>query len=1576
MGVQGLWELLAPVGRRVSVETLAGKKLAIDASIWMVQFMKAMRDDKGEMVRNAHLLGFFRRICKLLFLRTKPVFVFDGATPALKRRTVAARRRHRDSARAKIRKTAEKLLLNHLKAKRLEELAAEIKKQKEGSKEKQISDEDTKGKKVLDSNDEIGAEGSSVLLRGDMESGVSSQQNLDELLAASLAAEEEMEINKNVLTSEGGLDEAEDDNDENEELIFPMDNIHIDPAVLASLPPSMQLDLLVQMRESIMAENRQKYQKIKKAPTKFSELQIQSYLKTIAFRREIDEVQKCAAGRGIAGVQTSRIASEANREFIFSSSFTGDKQVLASRGVANSGNGDHYSLAKQSTSDSAKCSLLINQPKLVKEVSGSKHVKDFGPDVETYCDENGRVRVSRVKGLGICMTRDLQRNLDLMEKYEQEKRRGDNSSDQVASHTKKVVDVSEGLSGNNHSPSVTSNEGKGETFSEKSSSLPLDRRGYMDELTIHGSENAIEISFSEDDSGMKATDVDNIFMQLVSGGQTANLPLECVHSDKSTNDSESDCSWEEGLVKEISEIPNGFADITASPKSDLKKNQLSLAESSYEVADVDWEEGVCQNPDTSSQFLDKPVKDVSRGTLEEEADIQEAIRRSLEDFKEQNSSTNSSAVTELVRSVKDQISDGVILHKLVTNTCVHLDNDAEESPSCNDGQLDNRCKEDDLQNPDSSKNNLDSNNLSGLDFDGESSLISSREDEQIVMTSQRGNIPPGKPSDDHPSWLEQSLDASYEVQIKSCSRMSTEELCEIRPDTSTNITDDGSKVVGSLNHDSRHISRSSVSPERGYNNSLSGNSSLMEEIIDTGMKSQQNIAEKDNVISDHIGYSSQILNNQMEVSEASLDKEISLLRQERVNLGNEQRMLERDAESVNNEMFAECQELLQMFGLPYIIAPTEAEAQCAYMEMTNLVDGVVTDDSDVFLFGARSVYKNIFDDRKYVETYFVKDIECELGLDRDKLIRMSLLLGSDYTEGVSGIGIVNAIEVIHAFPEEDGLQKFRQWVESPDPAILGKLVTGSHSNRSLKENNNGADAIKRSSQGDASEESVSRGHDDEKPTGNEAIKDIFIDKHRNVSKNWHISPSFPSEMVISAYTSPQVDESTEPFMWGKPDLPLLRKLCWEKFGWTTQKADELLVPVLKEYNKHETQLRLEAFYTFNERFAKVRSQRIKKALKGITGTLSSDLTDELVKEGPSSRKKRCIGLPTGEEYKPEKSTGGNSKRGKKVMRQSRGQKTEKEFIYSGDLAGDSHVLEKDDIDDTSVLSLNRTVKGRRGRGRGRRRGRGARGRGKGKGRGRSSPIKADSDSTDDGDDYNANVQLENHSKVPEVLPKLHRSMRPLKQVQYAEEDFEVDESNGTLNPSGSKLLGVATEQEPIENDNRSRVGDLSDVDKGAHTFSKDSSSGEYLFSGGGFCLDDNDLQGDAIQLAASPIQGSAEMDREDRDGCKQHALEDDTSRGYLFSGGGFCMDESDEQVDATRPTSSQIENSRPSRVTSDISDDPQKFSGHSVPDDMKKTSEPLQDSSLLVENITSFQDGQSNLGLSAMSSLRRKRRKT
>lgn len=47
-----------------------------------------MRSQHGSTVPNAHLVLLFQRICKLLYYRIKPIFVFDGGVPELKKKTM------------------------------------------------------------------------------------------------------------------------------------------------------------------------------------------------------------------------------------------------------------------------------------------------------------------------------------------------------------------------------------------------------------------------------------------------------------------------------------------------------------------------------------------------------------------------------------------------------------------------------------------------------------------------------------------------------------------------------------------------------------------------------------------------------------------------------------------------------------------------------------------------------------------------------------------------------------------------------------------------------------------------------------------------------------------------------------------------------------------------------------------------------------------------------------------------------------------------------------------------------------------------------------------------------------------------------------------------------------------------------------------------------------------------------------------------------------------------------------------------------------------------------------------------
>ncbi len=301
----------------------------------------------------------------------------------------------------------------------------------------------------------------------------------------------------------------------------------------------------------------------------------------------------------------------------------------------------------------------------------------------------------------------------------------------------------------------------------------------------------------------------------------------------------------------------------------------------------------------------------------------------------------------------------------------------------------------------------------------------------------------------------------------------------------------------------------------------------------------------------------------------------------------EEKAMERDASTITDEMKEDILSLLRLCGIPWLEAPSEAEAQCAALEELGLVDGVVTEDSDAFVFGGRKVYKNFFDERKYVEAYFARDIERDLALKKHQLVALAMLLGGDYTDGVRGVGIVNGMEALRAFPVDDsaegiagGLTRFREWLDGFDDPGNDR-----ESKRYLS---------------------------------NEAL---FRKKHRTARTRCAAPADFPSPAIINAYLKPVVDKSEAKFSWAKPDLPGLQHFCAEAMGWEQDETDRMVAPVLKVLESGSTQTRIESYfmrYEDNVMFAKVKSKRLQEVLEDIRGGEEAEDADDVATGGVGS----------------------------------------------------------------------------------------------------------------------------------------------------------------------------------------------------------------------------------------------------------------------------------------------------------------------------------------------------------------------
>jgi flap endonuclease-1 len=130
----------------------------------------------------------------------------------------------------------------------------------------------------------------------------------------------------------------------------------------------------------------------------------------------------------------------------------------------------------------------------------------------------------------------------------------------------------------------------------------------------------------------------------------------------------------------------------------------------------------------------------------------------------------------------------------------------------------------------------------------------------------------------------------------------------------------------------------------------------------------------------------------------------------------------RSSSRVNEEVISSSKELLSLLGLPYVEAPSEGEAQGALMVRRGDARYVVSQDYDTLLFGGPVLMRNLTVSGKRKvhgrtvsispERIILSDVLNGLMITREDLIRISILVGTDFNSGVKGIGAKTALKLI------------------------------------------------------------------------------------------------------------------------------------------------------------------------------------------------------------------------------------------------------------------------------------------------------------------------------------------------------------------------------------------------------------------------------------------------------------------------------------------------------------------------------------------------------------------------------------
>ncbi|CAB3230545.1 unnamed protein product [Arctia plantaginis] len=1077
MGVTGLWRLIEPAGKPVPVETLENKVLAVDISIWLHQMVKGYQDAKGAPLPNAHLMGLFQRLCKLLYFRIKPVFVFDGAFPELKKETIARRQDNKAKYNSESERIKRELALLLSKKTAIKSLLG-----KDISPSKQ-------NQNVSPSNQQI------------------SSSNSDDLFKLPALPQREKESES----------ESEDEKDSSNSSID-LHTVNIESESFKSLPVKEKYDILMDLKETRKQSSWGKLHELPKKSDNFSDFQMQRLLKRRKVQECIEETEK---EMGDCGMSLNDLECLLNEEGIDTKI-----ETLPTRRIA---------------SNVTSRFLLIKDVKQALADAKKKQDREEnkpGPSIAavqgTGSTESKSEKIDELED-------DLQKAIKMSLECA-DKPNDSTSSKKDDSWTSCMTDTDSEYSG------TDSEEGDG--FEQSDISCAKAYIMQYSDLT-HKAIDELVTKKGKDRIKQKLPKADEIIDEL-------NKEKSIIVDNVNISSSDEECVQEDRVYRsneKISEVSVDFDTVLDSENFDKSVNATQTS-----VICVENPTSDIISLDSSTEKIDYTESDAKICEVKKEPNLSENEFDEIASIESKEDTDSDSDFEEVPDTVLEATKPVI---ELTLNVGTAPDDDIFE-----DVFTDKKNQNEIVQSTNEKKLKTESKNS-----ESETSVQVS---EEILNVAPMKNI--------------KIPDFASNLKVQVMNKIEGE---------------DEKKRADDLPNHVQQISEANDV----YDDSLKHRSPNDDAII----------AHRFNITRDDSNSAKEVINTE------TLNSMVEEMQNKEQDLIQEKGRLDRVGRNITEQMTKEAQELLQIFGIPYIVAPMEAEAQCAFLETAKLTDGTITDDSDIWLFGGRTVYKNFFNQKKHVLQFQAERIEASFNLNREQLVLLALLVGSDYTTGVTGVGPVTALEILASFPINKrqllnettklgrcaqmikGLQEFKQWVKA------GKRTD----NISLKK------------------------------------------KLKNVT----LTEDFPSTRVVQAYLEPNVEKNEDKFTWGDLDVTILRDYTKTKFGWSQSKLDEIIKPVLKRVIERKTQKSMQDFFKRKIQFQPLdeqMSKRVKAAVQRMgpeTAELSSvnvenNKTIEKVKQSVKRKAKSAAQSSAGPSVSKQKKINENNvlmKQGVKVV---------------------------------------------------------------------------------------------------------------------------------------------------------------------------------------------------------------------------------------------------------------------------------------------------------------------------------------